>query len=1806
MAGNNDQSDPFLWDEDRVVLELCTPNRSWKAPQAKRLPDPAALKARIYDCGVDGESLLTYGDEFDFDKLWAYLGVKKLPHQLSLKEAIAQFRRRSLRYREWKTQQLADSQLCGEEIDGMTIESESHQPAGPEHASHATPVLEPMAIDGNTDIEPPAHSGPNALSPAPSASADRRLAAPPEVSETSGIDQQPVEEPPSKKRRIAPTAISAKPTGNSALTAIPTEGDALLRGTVDTLLQAGSSSGFLGSGILLHRKLTDSKNIDQTYGKKDGFAGVRAQVPPGRRIQASAAMKRFLRTGRVDRADVSEPTQDSDVDSEWDNDSVDSATWREYEQEEKDRAAMEARNAAAEDRFLSKDEVTEAVRNVVHELESQWVAEKKPKYDLKAWRTWQDARLNPDRLSFISSAKRQLDHCDDQIALYSKQIIKQPWTSGDDVQRKSMSWLEGHVFEKKRQTWLIDVIESPRPPPKPTALPRLTPKPVKPAVLDDDSEVLTSDSDDMDEFIEYDDNVPFVPDDMEIDSEPPSGPATAAPVSRDGDDSATRGDEVDAGLSPERASPGEQPDNALPPAQPTPKKIKSEKFLLPATPRCPGTSAQAPIEIGLSPSPFKKLDTVQVPSLYDLESLEKIGEIGVGHWESVKDGIRLVVAVLCEWPRGKIAKLHAAIKGRDHKDLWGEYLEPAIEDPDSATADSTSLVLCRLFDVFVSGSAKRVHLQHLRPLTCMRMEREGGKFADFCEHLRRIIPLFLGVVPPAPTRIVIKTPPEESPSTQQTLEICDPVDDPSVSEGSSSDDMLEPSTKKRRRPKRRDKVAADIRVNALKLNEELERRRRQLREKMAEQGPVSGKLSRLIVNETKESDDQALIYINDHIGAKIKDHQIDGVRFMWNQVVVDSKIRQGCLLAHTMGLGKTMQVITLLVVIAESSASPDESVRSQIPENLRESKTLILCPPSLVDNWHDEIKMWAPDEVLGPVRRSDGATPAKRMGPIQAWASSGGVLILGYTMFANLVLGDEEVAKLLLETPNLVVGDEAHYMKNPESQRHQAAAGFKTMNRIAMTGSPLTNNVMDYYAMINWVAPHYLADIAEFRQRFANPIKEGLYADSDTYQKRKARKMLHVLKATVDPKVHRRDIEVLVGELPRKKEFIITLPLTKVQLRLYQTYIEWVSGPGRELMTGQAKAWSLVANLGLVLAHPFIFKTVAETQKAKPLGSKAQSSKLAKAANAEDDEDRVEMPQDVLIRLLATVAVREIEDYALSNKILVLLRILDECRKVGDKVLLFSQSISTLDYIENIFKRQRVVYQRLDGHTPMSTRQDSVKRFNTDSESQVYLVSTKAGVGLNIYGANRVVIFDFKYTPTDEQQAIGRAYRLGQSKPVYVYWLTIGGTFEDTIHNNAVFKTQLASRVVDKKNPDPWSTRFSEYFVMPRPVDQEDLTGAFGQDKVLDVLLKDERVGKLMRKITSTETFEREEAYELTPEDRQEAENDIEMERLRLHNPVEYRRREQERALQARSMPGMGMPPVQPLAFYQPRPADGEFPSPGKRVVRIKVPEHLRDKRKPAPPVPDVASGAVSFQHTVLPSQPDNDHTQQQVLTFTSDSALLSPPNQPMQHATNFTTPAPTQPSPPVQGNPVAVPPTSAPNLGDVSNASPQAAVPRPIAATGTHFKIATPSPARLGSPKNASPAADRPLDTNDLPTLIAVHRTLCDEGRHVRYHPTDLVSRVEAALDRSKVERLPRLDKIQNLKKCARDPRFAEAMLSGYMEPEQLVSLTRMGMEEISTSLSGMAEGEFKQRVWTTKADLNVCTPPAPRTPKTVSQQSN
>ncbi|KAL2260341.1 hypothetical protein VTK26DRAFT_5670 [Humicola hyalothermophila] len=1737
-----DQDDPFLWDEDRVVLELCTPNGSWPAPPAKKMPDPAALEAKLRECGVDGESLLTYEDEFGFPSLWEHLNIRKFPHQLSLKDAITHFRKRSRKYQEWKAKQLAEDQASDHEDSDSRIKSKSHTLADPELSTKASPVPAPCSeaeTRDHTELRPAlpelAIPSQGALTPSLSPASEPMTSAL-QAPHVPHADQLLVQEPPLKKRRIAPTAISNRPTLTAA--AIPTEADIFMRtahegaeadismtGTPEGFLKTADSSGFLGTSYLLLDRLINPDAAVGTNLSEDEFILTRHSVPPGRRLQVSAVMKRFLRLHPVGRMEVLQNAENMSLFGESDDESVDSETWREYQEEEKERLAMEALAKSTKARILSEDRVREAIADCIRELESRWLVEKKPRYDRKAWKIWQDARRNPDRLALINSAKEFLGKLDVRIERISEEILTTQWTIDEDVGKMFSGFLETNVFEKKYQSWFIDILESPRQPPKPSSLPKAVPKVTKPRVLDNE-ESLSSDSDDIDDFIEYDDNPVVNPpaDEMEIDSDlaPAQGGSSSGP--------SVGGSTHNELLLRQSTLSSESDDNALPQPMTTPKKVRSEKELAPETPRLVVNSASEPIVISSSPSPVKDTN----PGFDDFESLEEIGEKGTSHWEQIRDAERLVVAVLYEWSSTRRARIADAIRDRDHDEVWATYIQPTIEQPESVTSGSVEVDLARLFSTFI----KRRVPATMRKITYQIIHRESRLFPAFCTHLQAIMPKFLSTSSRTPTRIVLKTPSKKATSRSQAS--TDEAKSTDSDEPSSSDDVPAPApaAKKRRRHKRRDRTAANLRMDHFKTMEEHARRALRMREKLAESGSVPSDKSRLIVNETKESDELGLIYINDDIGRRIKDHQIEGVRFMWNQVVVESKVRQGCLLAHTMGLGKTMQVITLLVVIAEASASPDPTIRSQIPKELRQSKTLVLCPAGLVENWFEEIIKWAPPNLLGCVRKMDATLPAaERTRAVREWAASGGVLIIGYSLFTGLVRGDEETARLLQETPNLVIGDEAHFLKNPDSQRHQAAANFRTMSRIAMTGSPLTNNVMDYYAMINWVAPNYLADIAEFRERFANPIKEGLYADSDPYLKRKARKQLQVLKETVGPKVHRRDIQVLVNEIPTKKEFILSLPLTKLQMRLYETYIDWVVNSGAtQMISSQARVWSLVSTLGLVLAHPFIFKSVAEEEKRNGGGS---SSKMAKAGadNGEADEEKIELPQDVLIKMLATVAVREIEDYALSNKIVVLLRILDECRKVGDKVLIFSQRIPTLTFLENIFKRQRVAYQRLDGKTPASERQKSIKKFNTDVNSGVYLISTKAGgLGLNIYGANRVVIFDFNYTPSDEQQAIGRAYRLGQTKPVYVYWLTVGGTFEDTIHNHAIFKTQLASRVVDKKNPNPYSTRFAEYFTMPKIPEQQDLSKAFGQDQVLDALLKNDGTGKLIRKITSTETFEKEETYELTAEDQLEVKENIELERLRITNPEEYKRREHERLWQSRTE--LGMPPP-PFTLTQPRHADT-----------------LVNPVRPANP----------FISSSFPRLPTSSAVSPQPLAGKSTASMAEDATTTKQDEPNGT-------------------------LIQHATADLQ-----PILGTGTHFKTghgSAPSarqggPSNLSFPSTSSPFTGVPTLRIDFEELSNLHKRLYQEGRRVRISPSEFFHKVETALVQGTTEKLPLLDKLQNVQKYSRDPRFAEAMLAGHIEPEQLAAMTRAEMDEMTTSLNAMADADFKQLVWTTKADLS------------------
>lgn len=235
--------------------------------------------------------------------------------------------------------------------------------------------------------------------------------------------------------------------------------------------------------------------------------------------------------------------------------------------------------------------------------------------------------------------------------------------------------------------------------------------------------------------------------------------------------------------------------------------------------------------------------------------------------------------------------------------------------------------------------------------------------------------------------------------------------------------------------------------------------------------------------------------------------------------------------------------ISLLVTIAEASKSKNPNIAKQIPKELRTLRTLVLCPAVLIGNWEDELKKWVPDRSpndssIKPIYAITAVTTVpNRLATITSWHKDGGVLILSYDMFRAFVSreailnetetgpidlrrGDrEKIRRQLLEGPSIVVADEAHKLKNRGTAVGQRVHEFETTSRIALTGSPLANNLHDYYAMIDWVAPNYLGDEKEFRTYFQDPIELGTYADSTPYQQRRSLKKLKALKTDIAPKV---------------------------------------------------------------------------------------------------------------------------------------------------------------------------------------------------------------------------------------------------------------------------------------------------------------------------------------------------------------------------------------------------------------------------------------------------------------------------------------------------------------------------------------------------------------------------------------------------------------------------------------------------------------------------------------------------------------
>ncbi|KAJ9408725.1 hypothetical protein DTO045G8_3673 [Paecilomyces variotii] len=1238
---------------------------------------------------------------------------------------------------------------------------------------------------------------------------------------------------------------------------------------------------------------------------------------------------------------------ESGSEGEYDDD-----TWREMQEDERTPST-------AKEKFLSAQEIDLVMEQCVKEYEDKWRNDHLPREEAKARRIWILARKYRNRNQQTKALFLDIGLLEHRLTKIQKNIRLNEYTKVEDLKSQCQS-MEQTVFSIQAQKWRISVLGQEACPPRVSIIP---PKPKRVArhQSDLDEESLGSESDeiyddDLDEFIDNDlasvdqykadesmpiggfskpNRTPFSShaqfdsssSDSEFDAISPSGEKikvfserrrgvamkmqtenkatlpSRPPPPRDQEiqwidltqDSPPPGvdnfDITTPPLNPLRSSPNEMTGillkNEHHSRSPTPLHLEEADN--------PGTSPR-------SSRKDKYGSDITLPGVLDFKGLQRVDYSVL---EDLHDRERLLSKLLASLPdeeRNQVVDYVLSCRTSSLRKrvvealrLWlrhGRMIRDLDEVENGVIMRTTSLYVS--WTRCVAATQEGIPRRHIRNAI-----KQASKFPEFARELTtrlEVLAKYYGQTG--------GTEPRQR-STSAIAGSEQAVRGPDVDIQQAS--FLTPHKKRKREVKERQEVKQNHASAQLRAAIQEEQRKR-LEQKMESVGVGNDDPSRQAVTfETP------IIYLDPHIGRRVKPHQLRGVQFMWRELIQDEK-RQGCLLAHTMGLGKTMQVISFLVTISAAASSNNPGIRAQVPACFHRSQTLILCPSSLIDNWYEEFLMWTPrTNYLGPLRKITSASAfGERIRELSAWDEEGGVLIMSYDIFRTWVHNKEtqtrgrplefedhvRIREQLLDGPNIIVADEAHKMKNRTAGISAAASEFRSKSRIALTGSPLANNLVDYYAMVDWIAPGYLGNFVEFKANYVEPIEEGLYADSTYSERRKSLKKLQVLKENLGPKIDRADISVLEGSLPPKVEFVITVPLTDLQKEAYDMYVNSIQAGRSEV--GTARLWSWLAILSLCCNHPACFNDKLLTQSDRP----------RKQGRKSDDFDSEELPGDespIQAGLSETMIASQRELFAkvdnlrapgLSYRAEILDQIIRESVRAGDKVLVFSHSLPTLDYIEHMLRQSERRYLRLDGHTPIFSRQAATKNFNqSGSDQQVYLISTRAGgLGLNIPGANRVVIFDFSFSPTWEEQAVGRAYRLGQQKPVYVYRFIAGGTFEEVMYNKAVFKTQLSFRVVDKRNPIRWASKSAkEYLFASKPVKTEDVSGYIGKDpEVLDRIIQRDN-HKMIRKIELTETFQREDNDKLTEEEKRDVREELDDEILKRNNPEAYYQKLRER-----------------------------------------------------------------------------------------------------------------------------------------------------------------------------------------------------------------------------------------------------------------------------------------------------------------------
>ncbi|CAP97480.1 Pc22g01920 [Penicillium rubens Wisconsin 54-1255] len=516
------------------------------------------------------------------------------------------------------------------------------------------------------------------------------------------------------------------------------------------------------------------------------------------------------------------------------------------------------------------------------------------------------------------------------------------------------------------------------------------------------------------------------------------------------------------------------------------------------------------------------------------------------------------------------------------------------------------------------------------------------------------------------------------------------------------------------------------------------------------------------------------VVIDPRLSKVLRPHQVEGVKFLYRCVtgLVD-KNANGCIMADGMGLGKTVSLgnpdFRTLVLTNTASMHRIDVDATQAVLRSRKNHHSEMC-----DCMSVKFVKWLGKDATTPFAIDGKATKAELISQIKQWAIASGrgivrpVLIVSYETLRMY-------ADTLNDTPiGLLLCDEGHRLKNKESLTWTALNQLNVTRRVILSGTPIQNDLSEYFALLHFANPNLLGSQAEFRKRFELPILRGRDAAGTDAEKKLGDERLQELSGIVNKFIIRRTNELLSKYLPIKYEHVVFCNMSEFQRGLYNHFIK--SPEIQSLLRGKgSQPLKAIGILKKLCNHPDLLDL-------------ANDLPGCEHAFPEDYSPPDSRGRD-----------RDIKSWY-SGKMMVLDRMLARIRQdTNDKIVLISNYTQTLDLFEKLCRSRGYGSLRLDGTMNIKKRTKLVDTFNNpDGQEFVFLLSSKAGgCGLNLIGANRLVLFDPDWNPAADQQALARVWRDGQKKDCFVYRFIATGSIEEKIFQRQSHKQSLSSCVVD-------------------------------------------------------------------------------------------------------------------------------------------------------------------------------------------------------------------------------------------------------------------------------------------------------------------------------------------------------------------------------------------------------------------------